>query len=48
LPSGQGDLRSLALGEQARESEMIDFYYWPMPNGHKITTFLAVGSAMTM
>jgi hypothetical protein len=21
---------------------MIDFYYWPMPNGHKITMFLAV------
>ena len=22
------------------ENEMIDLYYWPTPNGHKITMFL--------
>jgi hypothetical protein len=26
--------------EQTEETEMIDLYYWPTPNGHKITMFL--------
>jgi len=23
-----------------KDSKMIDLYYWPTPNGHKITMFL--------
>jgi GST-like protein len=38
LPPGTGS--GLALGEQAEETEMIDLYYWPTPNDHKITMFL--------
>jgi GST-like protein len=38
LPPGTGG--GLTLGEQAEETEMIDLYYWPTPNGHKITMFL--------
>src|ERR1700757_2871051 len=30
--------RSCTLAD--RETEMIDLYYWPTPNGHKITLFL--------
>src|ERR1700752_4742126 len=30
--------RSCTLAD--RETEMIDLYYWPTPNGHKITMFL--------
>src|ERR1700753_3902677 len=35
-----GSVCSFAFGEQAEETEMIDLYYWPTPNGHKITMFL--------
>jgi GST-like protein len=38
---GPGDgVCDFASGEQAEETEMIDLYYWPTPNGHKITMFL--------
>jgi GST-like protein len=39
LASGQGGVRDLALGH-AEETEMIELYYWPTPNGHKVTMFL--------
>jgi hypothetical protein len=38
LPPGTGG--GLTLGEQAEETGMIDRYYWPTPNGHKIAMFL--------
>jgi glutathione S-transferase len=38
---GPGDgVCDFASGEQAEETEIIDLYYWPTPNGHKITMFL--------
>src|ERR1700738_3342850 len=40
LATGRGGARGLAPGGQAEETEMIDLYYWPAPNGHKITMFL--------
>src|SRR5262245_23181794 len=30
----------LPRGRPDKESRMIDLYYWPTPNGHKITMFL--------
>ena len=36
-----GDQPSLLCGAFVhKETEMIDLYYWPTPNGHKITMFL--------
>jgi GST-like protein len=40
LAIGRGAVRRLAFGGQAEETEMIELYYWPTPNGHKITMFL--------
>src|SRR5258706_15494564 len=33
-------LAALRLADKPRRRKMIQFYYWPTPNGHKITMFL--------
>ena len=33
-----GDIRRMALEEES--AHVIDLYYWPTPNGHKVTMFL--------
>src|SRR5215475_10686622 len=33
-------LKELPIDGSARETPMIDLYYWTTPNGHKITIFL--------
>jgi hypothetical protein len=39
LPRGAA-FAALHLADKPRRPKMIELYYWPTPNGHKVTMFL--------